>query len=246
MSNKSWYEEAQEGLSEASSTAWDNIQEGQRLREAGEISMFENIIRQGGDAASVPSWMLNEALTAVPGYEYIQEKMGQGVSYLGENSNIGRAVSSTLTENPRLAETVNGMFQMGEFLPGVRGVNRNRQANADLDRLTGVDSGKGEKVASLNNYIDDFYGRKEVGGTTPIGSMEGASPPPTLFEGIIEKQLYDADSVTNKALDTPVGKIPAVKKIANKAGVDALKTVAFESTKSTRAAVRKMTSMAKP
>jgi hypothetical protein len=240
-----WYTTAQEGLSEASSTAWDNIQEGQRLREAGEISMFENIIRQGGDAASVPSWMLNEALTAVPGYEYIQEKMGQGVSYLEENSNIGRAISSALTENPRLAETVNGMFQMGEFLPGVRGVNRNRQANADLDRLTGVDSGKGERVASLNNYIDDFYGRKEVGGTTPIGNMEGASAPPTRFEGIIEQQLYDANSTLNKELNGPIGKIPAVKKVANKAGVGALKRVAFESTAKTRAAVRKMTSMAK-
>ena len=246
MSNKSWYDTAQEGLAATGEAAVDRMWESQRQREAGEISMFESVLRQSGDAASVPSWMLNEVLSTVPGYEYAQEKLGQGAKYLMDNSYMGQAASSALEKNPRLARNMEAVGQAAEFVPVVGGRIKSNKANVDLNKLTGADSGKGMFLASLNNYIDDFYGRKEVTGTTTTDKMTGASPPITLFENIIEKQLYDADSATNKAIDTATQlKVPFVEKVAKKAAIPALKTDNFTSTSQTRAAVRKITSMTK-
>jgi len=245
MSNKSWYDTAQEGLAVGTS-ALNRMEESQRQREAGDISMFESVLRQSGDVASIPSWMFNEVLSTVPGYEYAQEKLGQGVNYLIDNSYMGQAASSAMEKNPRLARNMEAVGQVAEFVPGVGGRVKTNKANVDLDRLTGVDSGKGMSLASLNNYIDDFYGRKEVTGTTSMDKMAGASPPITLFESIIEKQLYDADSATNKAIDTATKlKVPLVEKVAKKAAIPTLKTDDFTSTSKTKAAIRKITSMAK-
>ncbi len=102
MSN--WYDRAVSGLKGlygAYQEASSEIEEAQQKANTKEISEAERALRQAGAIATVPSYVLDSAFSAIPGYETLQEKIGEGVQYLAQTQ-PGQRVSSYLQENPRL------------------------------------------------------------------------------------------------------------------------------------------------
>lgn len=237
MSN--WYDRAVSGLKGlygAYQEASSEIEEAQQKANTKEITEAERALRQAGAVATVPSYVLDSAFSAIPGYETLQEKIGEGVQYLAQTQ-PGQRVSSYLQENPRTAKNLESLFNVAEFLPAGKaasGARASRAAEAELDRTTGPQSARGMLFASLDNYIPGFYGRQEVSATTPLNQMAGASAPLTRFEKQVEKQLFDPSAALSAT--------GLAKKARGKVGVDEKQT--FESTPSTRSAVTRATTLA--
>lgn len=236
MSN--WYDRGIAGLQGVYSEAVEDSSEAMRAASAGEITYAESALRQVGSAATIPSYALDSAFSLLPGYEYLQEKIGEGIQYAAQTK-PGQEVVSYLQENPRLAKNLEAGLNVAEFIPGAKalsGAKSAQVAGTAVDQLTGPKSGKGMLLAPLDNYIPGFYGRSEVTGTTPIGKMEGASPPLSPLEKQIERQVFDPKSGLNTI--TNFGPINRVKK---QAGIDNSKP--FESTPATRSAVTRGSSL---
>ena len=157
--------------------------------------------------------------------------------------------SEYLTEKyPRAMRNIEAGLSASDFILGGGGAAAARQAGKKVNRLTGPESGRGMALASLDNYIDSFYGRVEVTGTTP--DVSGASSPLTPEQKAIEKQIYSSGSKLNTFLDfaessklVPSSLQNKIKGVRNKLGQSKLKTENFESTKETRAAIAKITTI---
>ena len=116
-----------------------------------------------------------------------------------------------------------------------------------INKIAGPEAGKGMPLASLDNYIRDYYGRKEVGATTPLNQMEGAAKPLSGTGRFIERQLYDEGSATNKLFDfieeatlVPSQAKKAVGAVKKRTASDKLKSSDFESTPQTRSAAGRL------
>jgi len=161
---------------------------------------------------------------------------------------ITQPIAAASEKYPRLSRNIEaglsaadlGLFGLGTAM---------RQAGSNIvDRRTGPLSARGMELASLDNYIDNFYGRKEVKATD--ADPAGASRPLTDRQRLTERQLYDAKSGLNSALDfaqksdlVPDSLQNKIKNVRNKLGQNQLKSENFESTPETRAAVAKLSSV---
>jgi hypothetical protein len=150
---------------------------------------------------------------------------------------------------PRSYRNLEAGLEATDLLLGGGGAAAARQAGKRVDKITGKESGRGMLLASLDNYIDNFYGRKEVTANTPDPS--GASVPLTAKQKTLESQLYSSNSGLNSVLDfaessmlVPSSLQGKLKNLRGKLGQNKLKSENFESTKETRAAVSKISSVA--
>jgi len=237
MSN--WYDRGIAGLNGVYQEAIEDSSEAIRAAKTGEITYAESALRQAGSAATLPSYVLDSVFSMLPGYEYLQEKIGEAIQY-GAQTKPGQEVVSYLQENPRLAKNLEASLNVAEFIPGLKALSGARTANVaekNIGQLAGPESGKGMLLAPLDNYIPGFYGRSEVTGTTALGSMEGASPPLNPLEKQIERRVFDPESALNTVSD-----LNFINKVKKQAGVD--ETKKFESTPATRSAVTRASSMA--
>ena len=135
------------------------------------------------------------------------------------------------------ARTPANLVGAGLFTKGTQAINK----------IAGPEAGKGMPLASLDNYIRDYYGRKEVGATTPLNQMEGAAKPLSGTGRFIERQLYDEGSATNKLFDfieeatlVPSQAKKAVGAVKKRTASDKLKSSDFESTPQTRSAAGRL------
>ena len=135
------------------------------------------------------------------------------------------------------ARTPANLLGAGLFTKGTQAINK----------IAGPEAGKGMPLASLDNYIRDYYGRKEVGATTPLNQMEGAAKPLSGTGRFIERQLYDEGSATNKLFDfieeatlVPSQAKKAVGAVKKRTASDRLKSSDFESTPQTRSAAGRL------
>jgi hypothetical protein len=238
MSN--WYDRAVLGLKGvygAYQRAAEGVQEAQTAADAGEITQGERVLRQAGSVATVPSYILDSAFSMLPGYETLQETIGEAVQYAAETE-PGQQAVSYLQENPRTAQNLEALLNVSEFTPAgkaVAGARSARTAGQAMDRLTGPQSGGGMLLAPQDNYIPNFYGRQEVSATTPLQNMPGASAPLNPLEQRVERQIFDPSSLANRM---NIGE-KARAKLELEAGQP------FESTKATRSAVSRGTAMLK-
>lgn len=152
-------------------------------------------------------------------------------------------------EYPRSYRNLEAGLEATDLLLGGGGAAAARQAGKRVDKITGKESGRGMLLASLDNYIDNFYGRREVTANTPDPS--GASVPLTAKQKTLESQLYSSNSGLNSVLDfaessmlVPSSLQGKLKNLRGKLGQNKLKSENFESTKETRAAVSKISSVA--
>lgn len=135
------------------------------------------------------------------------------------------------------ARTPANLMGAGLFTKGTQAINK----------IAGPEAGRGMPLASLDNYIRDYYGRKEVGATTPLNQMEGAAKPLSGTGRFIERQLYDEGSATNKLFDfieeatlVPSQAKKAVGAVKKRTASDKLKSSDFESTPQTRSAAGRL------
>ena len=135
------------------------------------------------------------------------------------------------------ARTPANLLGAGLFTKGTQAINK----------IAGPEAGKGMPLASLDNYIRDYYGRKEVGATTPLNQMEGAAKSLSGTGRFIERQLYDEGSATNKLFDfieeatlVPSQAKKAVGAVKKRTASDKLKSSDFESTPQTRSAAGRL------
>lgn len=238
-----WYSRAKKGLQGIYDDTYESMSDIQRQRETGDISYTESSVRQLGEVAGGVGSLVDAGLSVIPGYEKLQETIGEGVESFLE-TDVGQQFARYPQQRPRVSGMLGALANIAEFVPGIKGVSTVRNAASDVNMLTGPESGKGMELASLDNYIDNFYGIKEVNPTSPAASMEGATKPFTDKQRQMEQRFYDPKSVTNRALDF-VDNIPGLKKGPQKFRAltrsDRLKPEeSFESTKETRTAIAKL------
>jgi len=163
---------------------------------------------------------------------------------------VTRPIAATAERYPRMARNVGAglsaadlsLFGLGSFM---------RQIGSNIvDQRTGRLSGRGMELASLDNYIDNFYGIYEPSATNP--KQAGAFRGLTEREQRLEKAMYDANSRFNSFLDlaengmlVPNSLRQKVRQFRKKIGQDTLKTEDFESSKETRAMVAKLSAVSK-
>ena len=238
-----WYSRAKRGLQGIYDDTYESMSDIQRQREAGDLSYTESSVRQLGEVAGGLGSLVDAGLSVIPWYEKLQETIGEGVQSFLE-TDVGQQFARYPQQRPRVAGMLGAVANIAEFVPGVKGISTVRNAARDVNMLTGPESGRGMKLAALDNYIDNFYGIKEVNPTSRAADMGGATKPFTDKQRKREKRFYDPKSVTNRALDF-VDNIPGLKKGPQKFRAltrsDRLKPEgSFESTKETRAAIAKL------
>lgn len=195
MSN--WYDRAKKGLQGIYEDTYESMSDIQRQRETGKISYTESSIRQLGEVAGGVSSVVDAGLSVIPGYEELQETIGEGVQTFLETP-VGQPFARYPQQRPRVSGMLSAGANIAEVLPFVKGVSTVRGAEADLKQLTGPESDKGMLLASLDNYIPGHYGYKEVTASTPLKDMSKASEPLSFPLKVVESQLTNPESLTNK------------------------------------------------
>jgi len=177
-------------------------------------------------------------------YEIPVDRMRGGPNAFGPSETTTMDLMAIPNFGLNELRTPANIFGAGLFTKGTQAINK----------IAGPESGRGMSLASLDNYIRDYYGRKEVGATTPTGQMEGAAMPLSSTGRFIERQLYDEGSATNKMFDfieeatvpnvATLGTLkPAQKAVAaikKRTASDKLKSSDFESTPQTRSAAGRL------
>lgn len=225
--------------------AVERQREERQMYELGEITAPEFYLRSLGNVSDATLGTIAEK-TVGP----VMEAAGSLFPPLGIIAEpVTRPIAATAEQYPRMARNVGAGLSAADLgLFGLGSVMRQVGSNI-VDQRTGRLSGRGMELASLDNYIDNFYGRKEVKATDADPSV--ASRPLTSRERRLESQLYDTNSQLNSLFDfaeesalVPDALQNKIRNVRNKLGQNKLKSENFESTPETRAAVAKLTSVA--
>jgi len=219
-------------------------EEGQ-MYELGEITAPEFYLRSLGNVSDATLGTIAEK-TVGPA----MEAAGSLCPPLGIIAEpVTRPIAATAEQYPRMARNVGaglsaadlGLFGLGSAM---------RQVGSNIvDQRTGRLSGRGMELASLDNYIDNFYGIYEPSATNP--KQAGAFGGLTDREKRLETSMYDANSRFNSFLDfaengmlVPDSLRKKVRQFRKRIGQDTLKTKDFESSKESRAMVAKLSTVA--
>ena len=152
-----WYSRAKKGLQGIYDDTYESMSDLQRQREAGDLSYTESSVRQLGEVAGGVGSLVDAGLSVIPGYEKLQETIGEGVQSFLE-TDVGQRFARYPQQRPRVAGMLGAAANIAEFVPGVKAVSTVRNAASDVNMLTGPESGKGMSLASLNNVIPGYYG----------------------------------------------------------------------------------------
>jgi hypothetical protein len=225
--------------------AVERQREERQMYELGEITAPEFYLRSLGNLSDATLGTIAEK-TVGPA----MEAAGSLFPPLGIIAEpVTRPIAATAEQYPRMARNVGAGLSAADLgLFGLGSVMRQVGSNI-VDQRTGRLSGRGMELASLDNYIDNFYGIYEPSALDP--KQAGAFRGLTDRERQLETQLYDADSRFNSLLDfaengmlVPDSLRKKVRQFRKKIGQDTLKTKDFESSKETRAMAAKISTVA--